>query len=151
MNAITSTLSPNISQDTKNKIANFIRYTCLFLFVYTAYAKIVEHKRFLNGLKNVHLISSQAELISYLVPGLEVVVAVMLIIPKTIKIGLISFSGMMVGFTGYIISAMIWEPHLPCHCGGAIERLSWMQHIWFNLAFIMLAIIAVRISKFSNY
>lgn len=151
MNAITSTLSYKLSQKTKDRIANLIRYLCLFLFVYTAYSKTVDHNRFMEGLKNVNMLRSNAELISYLVPGLEMLVALLLIIPNTVKTGLIAFLSMMIVFTGYIIVAMILEPHLPCNCGGAIESLTWIQHIWFNIVFIISAIIALRISKFSNY
>lgn len=151
MNVITSTLSLNFSQTTKDRLANLIRYICIFLFVYTSYTKIVDHSRFLVGLKNVQMISPNAGMISWLVPGLEMLVALLLIIPNTVRIGLTAFLTMMIGFTGYIIAAIIWEPHLPCNCGGAIESLSWMQHIWFNLVFIMMAITALRISKFSNY
>jgi len=57
----------------------------------------------------------------------------------------------MCGFTLYIISALIWEKKLPCHCGGAIEKLSWSQHIWFNLAFIIIAVMAVRLINFNKF
>ncbi|MDB5156121.1 MAG: hypothetical protein JWR50_828, partial [Mucilaginibacter sp.] len=46
-----------------------------------------------------------------------------------------------------ILSMVLWAEKLPCHCSGAIEKLSWTQHIWFNLAFIALAISALRLSK----
>ncbi|NHA05516.1 hypothetical protein G7092_17025 [Mucilaginibacter sp. HC2] len=115
------------------------------LFLYTAYAKITDHARFLAGLTKVHLISGFAVFISYAVPAIEIVVALLLLIPQTAKTGLYSFFAVMASFTIYIVSAMIWEKNLPCHCGGAIEKLSWGQHIWFNLAFITIAIIALRL------
>ncbi|RCH54676.1 hypothetical protein DJ568_12720 [Mucilaginibacter hurinus] len=151
MNALTSPLSFRLSQRKQHFLIELIRYACVFLFVYTAYAKISEHQRFLNGLTKVQLIRGYAEMLSVLVPGIEIIIAVLLIIPKTVKVGLMAFTGVMGAFTVYIISAMIWESHLPCSCGGAIEKLTWMQHIWFNLAFILLAIIALRLAKFSNY
>lgn len=57
------------------------------------------------------------------------------------------FTGLMTLFTGYILSMVLWAEKLPCHCGGAIEKLSWTQHIWFNLAFIALAAFALWISQ----
>jgi len=39
---------------------------------------------------------------------------------------------------------------LPCHCGGAIENLSWGQHIWFNLAFIAIAIVGLRLVQLNT-
>ena len=148
----TITLSPisRLSDSTKDKIVNGIRYICLFLFAYTAYAKIIDHDHFLHGLTRVHLISGFAVLISFLVPVVEVLVVILLIIPRTLKIGLSLFTLIMSAFTIYIISAMIWEPKLPCHCGGAIEKLSWGQHIWFNIAFIFLASMGLWLIKSSK-
>ena len=140
---ITDNVKIQISEPAKEKIITAICWLCMALFIYTAYAKIVDYARFLKGLTRVHLISGFAIFISYAVPAIEIIVALLLLIPQTAKAGLYSFITVMTLFTIYIISAMIWEPHLPCHCGGAIEKLSWGQHIWFNLAFISIAIFAL--------
>ncbi|MET3981882.1 hypothetical protein ABIB39_004499 [Mucilaginibacter sp. UYP27] len=134
-----------LSELAKERIIIGIRFICLFLFLYTAYAKIVDHARFYKGLTRVHLISAFAGFISYAVPVIEIIVSILLLIPQTAKAGLYAFTGIMSAFTLYIISAMLWEQNLPCHCGAAIEKLSWGQHIWFNLAFIFIAIIALRL------
>ena len=135
----------------KEKVIITIRWICMGLFIYTAYAKIIDHDRFLKGLTRVHLINGFAVLISFAVPIVEVIVALLLLIPQTAKTGLYSFITVMSSFTIYIISAMIWERKLPCHCGGAIEKLSWSQHIWFNLAFILIAILALRLVQLNIY
>jgi len=145
MNAISFLNTRRVSVGTKEKVLQFIKYCCLFLFVYAGYAKIVDHKRFIQGLARVHIIHDYAMLISILVPFVEILIAFALIVPKTMKIGFISFIAITTCFTAYIISAMIWEPKLPCRCGGVIEKLTWTQHIWFNLAFIILAIVGVRL------
>ena len=131
----------------KERIIIVLRWLCMGLFLYTAYAKTADHYRFLNGLSRVHIISHFAAFISFAVPLVEILVALLLLIPQTAKTGLICFIAVMSSFTIYIISAMIWEKQLPCHCGGAIEKLSWSQHIWFNLAFIAIAISALRLIK----
>lgn len=136
-----------LSDTSKDSVIVAICWLCLALFIYTAYAKLIDHQRFLKGLIRVQMISKFAIVISYAVPVVEILVALLLLIPKTVKTGLYSFLTIMIVFTTYIISAMIWEPHLPCHCGGAIEKLSWGQHIWFNLAFIIIAAIALRLIK----
>lgn len=137
----------HFSRKTKDLVIFLICLACIFLFLYTAYSKITDHPRFLNGLVNVEAISSFALYISWLVPLAEIVVSVLLMIPQTSKWGLYGFISLMVLFTGYITSMVLWAKKLPCHCGGAIEKLSWTQHIWFNLAFIALAIFALSISK----
>jgi uncharacterized membrane protein YkgB len=140
-----------LSELAKERIIIGIRYICLFLFMYTAYAKIVDHDRFYKGLTRVYLISAFAVFISYAVPVIEIIVSIFLLIPQTAKAGLYAFTAVISAFTLYIISAIIWEPKLPCNCGGAIEKLSWGQHIWFNLAFITIAIIALWLMKLNYF
>jgi hypothetical protein len=123
---------------------------CMFLFFYTAYSKILDHARFLKGLSNVELIGSFAGYLAWFVPAAEILIAILLIIPQTYKYGLYAFTSLMTLFTGYILSMMLWAAKLPCHCGGAIEKLSWTEHIWFNLAFIALSVFALRLSKNKN-
>lgn len=131
----------------KDRLVLAICLLCIFLFLYTAYAKIMDHGRFLNGLSHVEVIGSFAFFISWLVPLAEVLVAILLVIPRAVKLGLYSFLGLMILFTVYILSVLLWASKLPCHCGGAIEKLSWIQHVWFNLAFIVLAVFALRLLK----
>jgi hypothetical protein len=145
--SITNNAKSQISRLVKERIITAICWLCMALFLYTAYAKIADHVRFINGLTRVHLIDGFAVFISFAVPTVEIIVALLLLIPQTVKTGLYSFIAVMSAFTFYIISAMIWEKNLPCHCGGAIEKLSWSQHIWFNLAFISIAIFGLRLIK----
>jgi len=120
---------------------------CIFLFIYTAYSKIMDHSRFLKGLYQAEFIGRFAFYISWLVPFAEILVVILMIVPRTVKWGLSSFLSLMILFTVYILSMLLWANKLPCHCGGVIEKLSWTQHIWFNLAFIVLAIFALRLLK----
>jgi len=135
------------TSNTKEWMINGICMVCMFLFVYTAYSKLIDHPRFLNGLMNVHAISAFAVYLSWFVPISEIMVSIWLIIPKTIRLGLYAFTTLMIIFTGYIISMLLWAKNLPCHCGGVIEKLSWLQHVWFNLAFIAIAICALWLNQ----
>jgi hypothetical protein len=132
-----------------------IKLVCMFLFLYTAYAKIIDHDRFFKGLSKVHIISGFAVFVSWFVPISEILTFVLLLIPKMVKWGFVSFLGLMFSFTGYIVGAMIFEKALPCHCGGVIEKLSWAQHLWFNLFFIGLAALALWLlesnTKYKNH
>lgn len=134
-----------MSRPVKDTLVTAICWLCMALFLYTAYAKITDHDRFLKGLIRVNLINSKAPIIAYAVPAVEVAVALLLLIPATVKTGLYLFIAVMSAFTVYIAAAMIWEKKLPCHCGGAIEKLTWSQHIWFNFAFIAIAAMGLRL------
>ncbi|WP_025146602.1 MauE/DoxX family redox-associated membrane protein [Pedobacter jeongneungensis] len=120
------------------------------LFAYTAYEKIMGHERFMNGIAKVELIGRFAVFISWVVPIAELLIAVLVLVPEIAKMGLWCFLGLMIIFTTYILIALIWASKLPCHCGGVIETLTWTEHLWFNIGFILLAIIALRLEKSLN-
>lgn len=141
------TISLNLSDQSKTNLIWAICYCCIFLLIYTAYAKIEDHSRFYKGLLRISYIGNYALLISWLVPLSEILIAVLLLIPKMQKLGLYLFAVMMGVFTLYIASMLLWASKLPCHCGGAIEKLSWNQHLWFNLGFIALAGLAIWLKK----
>lgn len=132
---------------TKEVIVFIICLACIFLFLTSAYSKIIDHERFTKGLARVPLIGRSASVISWLVPLSEITIALLLIIPKTYKSGLYSFTWLMILFTLYISGMMLWADRLPCHCNLFIEKLSWGQHLIFNTIFIILSISALQLSK----
>ncbi|RZJ87633.1 MAG: hypothetical protein EOO20_15605, partial [Chryseobacterium sp.] len=128
-----------LSNKTKDLVVFIICLICIFLFLTSAYDKISEHSKFVRGLSKVAYIGGYAELIGWLVPATEVAMSILLINPKTHKLGLIGFIATMAVFTAYILSMILWAEKLPCHCNLIIEKLTWGQHIWFNLIFIVIA------------
>src|SRR5258708_704187 len=96
-------LSPDAYRE---KIIFAICLICVFLFSYTAYSKITEHQAFINGLSHVSVIGPYSNYISWGVPMLEILTAILLIIPKTCKIGLFAFLILMGIFTIYILSVL---------------------------------------------
>lgn len=127
-----------------------ISLICIFLFSYAAYGKITDHYIFYKGLSKVSFIGPFAWYISWLVPLSEIVVSVLLLFQRTVRIGLYGFLVLMLFFTGYIVSMLLWAEKLPCLCGGVIEKLSWGQHVWFNLVFISLAVNALFLENRKN-
>lgn len=121
--------------------------TCLFLFLYAAYGKLTDHDTFARGLSKVNYLGVYAEPIAWLVPIAEIGIAILLIIPHTYKLGLYLFTGTMMVFTLYIGSMLLWNEKLPCHCNLFVEKLSWVEHLWFNLALIGLSITAILLSR----
>lgn len=123
---------------------------CMFLFLFSAYEKIIGYDQFLDGLKKVSFVSQFAKVIAFAVPFIEILISILLIIPKTQKWGLYGFAGTMTVFSLYILSVLLLQETLPCHCNLIIDKLSWSQHLLFNLAFIALATIAIKFSKTNN-
>lgn len=136
-------LTPNA----KEAIALVISMICLFLFAISAYAKIVDHERFMIGLSKVNYIGQYAALIAWSVPAAEIIVSLLLMYPETHKWGLYGFTGLMTVFTLYIGSLLLWAERLPCYCNLIIEKLGFGQHLIFNLVFIFLAVVALWLKK----
>lgn len=144
---IISKKTPKISDKTKELIKLILCLLCIFLFTYVAYSKLTDHQRFFDGLSKVHFISNYAVFLSWAIPISELIIAILLIVPKTQQLGLVGFIILMVLFTVYITDSLLGGKNLPCSCGGVIEKMSWKQHVWFNLAFIVIAGSALWLSK----
>ncbi|WP_316795317.1 MauE/DoxX family redox-associated membrane protein [Pedobacter agri] len=148
MKPVSSTIFPvKLKPGLRDVIQILISLVCLSLFVYTAREKLLDHERFLAGLSRVSFIGNWALPLSWLVPAVELLTALLLLLPKTNQIGLWSFIGVMGLFSVYILVALIWLEKLPCHCGGIIESLSWREHLLFNLGLMALAGLALRLKR----
>jgi hypothetical protein len=40
---------------------------------------------------------------------------------------------------------ILFAEHLPCNCGGVLQKMNWRQHLIFNLFFICLSLIGIRL------
>ncbi|MBT2561706.1 hypothetical protein J7E50_12750 [Pedobacter sp. ISL-68] len=140
-----------LNKKTKEVIVFIICLACIFLFLSSAYSKLLNHEQFVQGLKAVSFLRPVASELSWLVPVIETSIAALLIMPRTTWYGLIGFAVVMVAFTIYIAGMMIWADKLPCSCNLFIEKLSWSQHLIFNIGFVFLSIIALWLGRISNY
>ena len=117
----------------------------LFLFVYTAYAKFVDHEQFFKVLSKSPLLSDGVVWwVSWGVPVIETVLALFLLIPGTLRKALYPAMMLMAAFTVYLIVMLLSGLPRTCSCGGIIAAMSWEQHIAFNLGFIILALAAMK-------
>jgi small-conductance mechanosensitive channel len=136
-----------LSEGTKRIIVDVIVYLFVALFVYTAASKIMTYESFEKVLHGSPLIGNFSYIIAWLIPFVEIALALMLLIPATQKIGLYLSLGLMIFFTVYLIYMVLSGNRLPCSCGGVISKLSWRAHIWFNMTFVILALIGLRLYK----
>jgi hypothetical protein len=123
----------------------------IFLFSYTAIAKFIHHESFEAVLQNVPLIAKGAGVLSLLVPPGELGIALLLIFSQTRRMGLYAALVLLSAFTIYLVHMVLFAVHLPCSCGGVIGKMSWRQHIVFNVAFIAATAWAIRKSVVGNY
>jgi hypothetical protein len=127
----------------KKWIPDIICGLLILLFAYAAISKLIDRQHFLAVLAQMLLIKSVAGFISFALPVTELVVCVLLFMPDTRLLGLYASFGLMLVFTLYIGFMILFAPHLPCSCGGFLQKLNWSQHLIFNLVFIALSAIAI--------
>jgi len=123
----------------------------ILLFLYTALSKLSEIALFRLVLRSSPLISAYANLVSVLIPASEILVSVLLFIPGTRRGGLYASFLLMLIFTLYLVYMISFSTSLPCSCGGVISQLSWKQHLVFNIAFTLLAIAGIWLSRRSRH
>ena len=119
----------------------------ILLFVYTALSKLYNFHSFKTVLVASPLIGDKAGWIAWAVPISELIAALLLFFPKTKLVGLCASLVLMSVFTIYLAYMIIFEPHLPCTCGGVIQQMSWKQHLIFNVVFTILAFLGIRLKR----
>lgn len=123
----------------------------ILLFVYTGANKLMDHTTFSNQLIFVTDHEMVGTFLSYLVPVLELITALLLSIQRTRIAGLYLFTLMIAGFTGYILYLLMSSRKLPCSCGGVISSMTWKQHLWFNGVFLIAAIATLILLTSDRY
>lgn len=131
----------------QSTLIEIISLLFIILFLYTGVSKLMDYSVFKEQIATSPLLAPVSAWIAILLPAIEIIVSVLLFIPRWRMKGLYAALGFMVLFTGYIVAMLTFNEHIPCSCGGVIELLSWKGHIVFNSVFILLAMIAIVLGK----
>lgn len=118
-------------------------YLYVFLFIYAAFNKVLDFETFKGQLGQSPLLSAFAEWVAILVPAIEIIIAVLLIIPKSRYLGLLGAFLLMLMFSTYIIIILNYSSFIPCSCGGILSNMNWNEHLIFNISCLGLALIAI--------
>lgn len=124
-------------------IVELICVLFVFLFVYTAVSKFIDYQDFKAVIGQSPLVTNFAGSLSIAVPLLEIAISLFLIVPRWRLIGLYASFALMVIFTTYIVILVSFSEDIPCSCGGVISRMSWQEHIVFNIFFVLLAFVGM--------
>lgn len=125
---------------TKATIAAICSYLLAALFIYASVMKLQIYSTFVTQIHDSPIIGQFANILAWLVPGVELLIAAMLIFRKTRLVGLWSAFALMILFTVWVyIIPHFFHSVKTCSCGGIISNLSWKGHFWFNLSFTIIA------------
>jgi hypothetical protein len=132
-----------LSTSTKSIILNSICLLYVVLFVYAAVSKLLDFENFQVQLGQSPLLSAFAGWISYTVPIIEIVIAFFICFERSKLYALYGAFSLMVMFSAYIIIIVNFSPFVPCSCGGILEKMTWNQHLVFNLVVVLLGFWAI--------
>ena len=130
-------------ESVKRNVTIAVSYLFILLFLYAAISKVLDYETFTVQLAQSPLLSAYAGIVAWLVPGVEIIIALFLVFERFRILALYAAFTLMVMFTAYIYIILNYSDFIPCSCGGVLEKLSWTQHLVFNLVFIILAGVAV--------
>ena len=120
----------------------------VMLWVYAAVSKLLDYKTFTVQLSKSPLLTSFAPLLAILVPLIELAIALLLVRPQTLLLGLYSSLFLLVLFTCYLVAILNFSYQIPCSCGGIIGKgMSWTAHIIFNLGFAVISLFGILIQE----
>jgi len=132
-----------LNTNLKKNLIEIVSLLYVVLFIYAAVSKLIDFENFKVQLGQSPLLSAFATPVAIGVPVLEIVIAVMLLLPKFKLYGLLCSFTLMVMFTAYIYIILNFSQFIPCSCGGVLEKMTWNQHLIFNIAFVLLAGLAI--------
>lgn len=120
------------------KAAEVIAGIFILLFVYTALSKLMDLNTFKSVLSKSPLIGSRAAFVAWSIPISELIIAALLFLPSTRKLGLVASLGLLLLFTLYIAYMLVFTPQLPCSCGGVLQTMDWDTHLAFNIGALII-------------
>ena len=122
-------------------ISEVFIYLIALLWLYTSVYKFLQIDNSITQLSESPLIAPFATWFGYGLPIVEFTLFIMLLIPKTRKYAQIGSVVLLALFTVYILVILnFYRADTPCTCGGIISKLSWKNHIYFDLTFLLMGI-----------
>lgn len=119
-----------------------------FLWVYAAVSKLLDFPLFKVQIARQPIPELVAMGIIWVLPAIEIFAAALLLTDKWRDAGFKISALMLTGFTIYIALILVnYFGRIPCACGGVIEALGWKMHLFFNLFFLLLAILGIYVTN----
>src|SRR5690606_36081179 len=109
----------------KKIIIEIIVSLFILLWVYAALSKLLDYQTFKVQLGKSPLLTQFAGFAAIAVPVAELLIAVMLLLPRLRLLGLYASLFLMSLFTTYLVAILNFSYYIPCSCGGILSGLSW--------------------------
>ena len=123
----------------------------IIIWSYSGLEKIIRFEASRKAFHNQTFPPELAELLSYSIPPLELILALLLTYPATRWWGYLGSILLLSVFITYV--GLIWVgafPRVPCNCAGIIESMGWGEHFFLNLGLIGVSIWGLRLENLKN-
>ncbi len=127
----------------KKAITDIIACLFILLFIYAALSKLLDYQKFQVQVGQSPLLTPFRGLVVWAIPAIEILIAGLLAFQRTRLAGLYASHGLMALFTAYIFAITRFSDYIPCSCGGILQKMSWNQHLIFNLCFVVLGLTGI--------
>jgi hypothetical protein len=129
-------------------IIEIISSLLILLFLYASVSKWLAFKVFIGEMNNQPFPNWMTPYLVWTIPSLEVLIAVGLIFEKTRVPAFYASMVLMTAFTVYTAAILLHAfKYVPCSCGGVIRKLTWHQHLFFNLFFVIISLLGIWLKK----
>ena len=129
-------------------IIEIISSLLILLFLYASVSKWLAFKVFIGEMNNQPFPNWITPFLVWSIPFIEVLIAVGLIFEKTRVPALYASLFLMLAFTVYTVAILLHAfKYIPCSCGGVIRKLTWPQHLFFNLFFVGISLLGIMLKK----
>lgn len=131
-------------------IVEIIRFLFIVLFFYAAVTKLLDYHGFVGQIGKSPLLTRYSTWLAWLIPSIELIITIILIIPRWALAGLFASFGLMTLFTLYIIFILSFSRDVPCACGGILNTLDWKEHLVLNIFFVAIGLIGIKLHRFDR-
>jgi hypothetical protein len=129
-------------------IIEIISSLLILLFLYASVSKWLAFKTFIGEMNNQPFPNWMTPFLVWSIPFIEVLIAIGLIFEKTRVQSFYASLFLMLAFTIYTVAILLHAfKYVPCSCGGVIRKLTWPQHLFFNLFFVGISILGIILKK----
>jgi uncharacterized membrane protein YphA (DoxX/SURF4 family) len=130
----------------RGKIDTVLSTALIAIFGYSGFDKLIRFESSRKAFHNQTFPSELAEVLTYITPVAELLLALLLLISVSRWWGYLGSILLLSVFTTYV--GLIWVgafPRVPCNCAGLIDSMGWAAHFWMNLGLIGLAAWGLRL------
>ena len=120
----------------------------VILWVYSALSKLTNWDHFKQAMKTQVFPVWAGKIFIYLIPLLELALAISLLFDTTRLYGMYASMFLMGLFTLYIGGAVFQlYSRYPCACGGLFSRIGWKRHFRLNIVLTLIATAGVLLME----